>query len=205
MSALPVYLGILWGHLPRGIIRTTRNICRRDESPVPFCLARRDNTGKRARTVFNTLGNIHLDSPQGPFPVSLVEMASEDNSFIPRDVILKLHAISIGFPIVGETEYVAVEKFFNPVVKPPDTRTELLLAEWINSEGTVKGNDANNVYQHLISLSAREIEHGSVLRNHSKSIFTEFTFDGESSNCNYINHPESLSIRNDRGKIRNMR
>jgi hypothetical protein len=201
MPSAPIYLGVLWGHLPRGFIRTTRNICRKDEGAVPFCLARRNNTGKQATTVFNSLGNYHLDSSMGPFPVSLVEMISQSSSAAPVDFITKLHCISIGFPVAGEREFSAHEKFYNPVVRPPaDPDVPLMLTELISADG--RRNDTGIGFLHRLSQRAiRPCDIKSSLVG-LDSFITGAGFDGETSDCDYINHPHARHVRNDRGKVR---
>jgi hypothetical protein len=137
MSRPDIFLALLWGHIPSGIIRCSRNISRRAERSVPFALSRNQNTGRPALTLINSFGNYHFQSVQGPRPVSLVEIASISPTPIPTEVVSLLHAISVGFPIAGEQLYSANEKFNNPTVPPPSDVRDLQLQMWLGSGGIV--------------------------------------------------------------------
>jgi|LauGreDrversion4_2_1035121.scaffolds.fasta_scaffold182267_3 hypothetical protein len=192
-----VNLALLWGHIPRGIIKCTRNICQRYERDVPFVLARDRNTGRHTTTSVHSLGSFHIATSVGPFPVSLVELVSLGPTSIPHYVIPILHTISLGFPIVGDSIYCRSEKFFNPVVSPPQDSMGLAIQDWYRIEGDQR------ILISPDSLSKRLLDggHGSVSVCDSKLLPKESykDFPGEFSCSNYTDHPEASHVRRDRG------
>ena len=192
-------LALLWGHMPRGIIQTSRHICQRYERPVPFALSRDSNTGRPARTVIHSFGSYHISTSIGPFPVSLVEMTSVGPRSVPFDVLARLHAISVGFPIVGDQLYTKHEKYHNPVIPHPADLTELALQPWYDFD---LGN------RRLVSpdgLSTQLLDRGmDPLSVHHSMI----PADGqptdevdEDTEFEYMDHPRSRFVRRDRGKV----
>jgi hypothetical protein len=193
----PVFLALLWGHLPQGIIRVSRPICNKYERPVKFALARSSSTGKPCSTVFSTRGSYHIQTKTGPLPVSLVELCTYSPTSIPLSDCQKLHSISLGSPIVGDNLYTKYEKLYNPVVRYPDYKDGLLIQEWISTNGDVNV-DPSTLYTNLVDAPAQEIRHSILLENLGRSDIPEFP--GESSNCSWSDHPESVKVRRDRGR-----
>lgn len=193
----PVFLALLWGHLPQGIIRVSRPICNKYERPVKFALARSSSTGKPCSTVFSARGSYHIQTKTGPLPVSLVELSSYSPTSIPLSDCQKLHSISLGSPIVGDNLYTKYEKLYNPVVRYPDYKDGPLIQEWISTHGDVKG-DLSTLYAKLVDAPAQEIRHSMLLDNLAGLDIAEFP--GESSDCSWADHPESVKVRRDRGR-----
>jgi hypothetical protein len=192
-----IFLSVLWGKFPRGIINCTRRICRNPSGDVEFKLARDHSIGAPARTSFNLLSTGHLHTSQGPFPVSLVELRPSEHSHLPKETVSVLHGLSLGFPIVGESKYINSEKFFNPVVKPPGVDIPLMLRPWIDSEGN-ELQESLSFKDFLRKCGISGTQSDSVLmRSHE---FSESSFDGEQSVCAYTDHPESRGVRRDRGR-----
>jgi hypothetical protein len=194
-----VNLALLWGHIPRGIIRTSRNICKRYESVVPFALSRDSITGRAAQTVIHSFGSYHIHTSIGPFPVSLVEMSSWSTQSIPLEVVARLHTISVGYPIVGDQLYTKHEKYYNPVVSHPSDDIKLALQPWYEYDSD---------YCRLIlsdSLSPKLLDHGfSILNLHDSMIVGDIEdsdVEEVDSNCRYVDHPRSQFVRRDRGKV----
>ncbi len=194
-----LHLGILWGHISPGIIRLSRPICSRYEGPAPFTLARSNATGKKCYSWFNSLGHYHINAGPGPQPVSLVEMLSANTSFVSSDVSLRLHAIAIGYPIVGDNLYTEHEKYYNPVIRIPQYPGTPLLQLWLNAGKMVLNSD--NLTSQLIDF------HGLVEFDKSKLYGLDvseelgFNFQGENSPCQWADHPSSVTVRRDRGKV----
>ena len=192
-----VNLALLWGHIPRGIIRTTRHICRKYEVEVPFVLARDSNTGRAASTTFHSFGSYHFNTSVGPYPVSLVEFVSSGPESIAKDIIARLHAVSLGFPVVGDDLFPRHEKFFNPVVPIPLDERDLALQEWYklsNSERVLLRHD--HLTQRLLDgdASPRNVL-DSILPNHIYTIAQSQVH----SSSRYLDHPEASKVRRDRG------
>lgn len=187
-------MALLWGHIPSGIIRCSRNISRRSERLAPFALSRNQNTGRPALTLINSFGNYHFQSVQGPRPVSLVEIGSISPTTIPREVVSILHAISVGFPIAGEQLYSATEKFYNPTVPPPSDVRDMQLQMWLGSGGIVI---SEKLSQNLIDFR-RPYLNQAESKIISESFELHADFPGETSSCEYLNHPEAVRVRGDR-------
>ena len=194
--ATMIKLAILWGHIPRGISRCTHRISRRQERIVPFALSRNGFTGMPAESVISSFGSYHLLTSQGPRPASLVEIMSQSSGPAPTQVVSILHAISIGFPVAGEVVYAQHEKFLNPILPIPVDVPECLLQDWIDQGASAVFEDG---------LSRRLMDYRDAPVNQSDSVVRwetidiEHHFAGESSKCNYVDHPESTHVRRDRG------
>jgi len=194
-----VNLALLWGHLPPGIIRTTRRICSRYEREAPFALARDSFTGKAASTIFHTFGAYHLQTPAGPFPVSLVELISAGPNSIPVDIVSCLHSVAIGFPVVGDNLFPKHEKFFNPVISIPIEENELALQEWYQFSESVRSpiNEDRLTGRLLDGEMSRRNIFDSILPNH----FYAIEHADVDSGRGYIDHPEASRVRRDRGVV----
>jgi hypothetical protein len=196
MISYPIKLALLWGHMPRGIVRCSRNICRRrDDLEVSLSLARNSSTGRKADSIFSSFGEFHLETSQGPRPVSLVEVVTRCPVGFPENSASLLHSISIGFPVVGEVSFSKFEKFCDPVVPPPPDIKAPLIQNWIDESGNLLSEDR-------LSCVVKEF-HGNKM-NPSDSIlrtlkFEGEEFDGEDSSCRYVDHPKASSVRRDRG------
>jgi len=196
---MKVNLGLLWGHLPRGIIRCNRNIAARSEHSVPFVLSRNQNTGREVTSIFNSFGNFHLSTSSGPVPVSLVEIQTNHPRSIHLEDANLLHAISLGFPVVGDLKYTMAEKFYNPVVFPPMDPLPLLLQPWYEIRGAEKELVESD------DLSSRLLDGPPIRLCPTQSlIHATLTgepthFPGENSYCRYTDHPEAVHVRRDRG------
>ena len=178
-------------------MRCTRNICKSPESFVDFKLARKNSTGLSVDTRFSLLKHSHLITSLGPCPVSIVEIQPSRTSKVPLDTISILHSLSLGFPVVGETQYLNYEKFYNPVAAPPEDKFQLMLRSWMDSDGQVLESPLW-IGDILPEFEGTRWPFKSKLL-HSYNI-NEFSFDGEVSACEYSNHPGSVAIRRDRGR-----
>jgi hypothetical protein len=194
-----VFLSLVWGHIPKGVIRCARTLCKTPDEYPGFKLARGPDTGKPAVTLFHSLGNCHISSSQGPTPVSVMETRTVAHpSISPRDALI-LHAISIGFPVVGEQKYLHLEKFFNPVFQPPDSEEEIMLTLWFDVTGFEIEGALEKVTRLIADNPFDHTRPRSLLADTRQ--YTDLSeFSGESSACRFIDHPESRIVRNDRGK-----
>ena len=196
-SKASVSLALLWGHIPRGIIQCRRHISRRDHGEVPFVLSRSVSTGRPAQTLFHSFGNYHMDTSIGPFPVSLVEMLIEESGPVPSHIQAVLHSLSVGFPIVGERDYEKSEKFFNPTVPPPGDEIDTMFQAWLSLDRFLLNPDL--LTARLRDYQGRQLRvDDSVLTE--RSIESGYHFPGETGSCAYIDHPEAVSVRSDRGR-----
>jgi hypothetical protein len=199
-SKTGISLALLWGHIPAGVIRTSRHVSRRDSGPVPFVLARNEATGRSLQSYVRSFGSYHIDTSRGPFPVSLVELRLVAISpSVPENVHAILHSLSLGFPIVGEQEYLKSEKFFNPAVPPPLDNFELQLQDWLSPAGGLLRVDS--LSSKLLDYRGKALEaRDSLLRDYESTGVG--LFPGESSSCSYVSHPEASHVRRDRGKVK---
>jgi hypothetical protein len=110
-----------------------------------------------------------------------------------------LHAISVGFPVVGDTVFMPAEKFLNPTVHIPEDVYPLLLKPWVDSTGTIL-RDTSTFMEYLLDPITGLNENQSKLL-HSTRADEDYTSEGEGSHCRYVDHPESVLIRRDRGRI----
>ena len=191
-----VNLALLWGHIQRGIIRCSRSIVRRSEAPVPYALGRKTSEGRLSTTYIHSFGNFHLQTSTGPFPVSLVEIATISPSTIPEEYACFLHCLSIGYPVAGESIFRVYEKFYNPVVVTPVECTEPLIQNWLSAEGEVILSD--NISTRLADFYRLPLDSRESKLNTLPETFIA-AYPGESSACGYINHAQASHIRNDRG------
>jgi hypothetical protein len=166
---------------------------------VHFALARNKCTGKELRSVFSSFGNFHLNTSQGPVPVSLVELSLFQHNTLPYHDAIILHSIAIGFPIVGDVKYIHNEKFYNPVVSPPTDKIGLKLQPWYRLGG-------GNIYiVEEDKLSPQLFDSPQNIFDVSQSILKDLPesheqfFAGEVSSCRYTDHPEAVHVRRDRG------
>ena len=126
-------------------------------------------------------------------------MSSRGPRSLPEDVIACLHAIAVGYPIVGDNVFPIHEKFFNPVVSIPTDEFMLALQPWYEvMEGDVK----------LINediLTGRLLDGGPNPRHVIDSVlFHQLSSHAQQeqySESKYLNHPEAASVRRDRGKL----
>ena len=183
--------------MPKGLIRCTRHISRKYEHEVDFALARLNSSGRSVLSRFSSFGNYHINTSQGPRPVSLFEVSTRAPNGIPLDVAIKLHSISIGFPLVGEYSYSSYEKFYNPVVKAPEDIPRLLLQLWLSPDGSLRNED--RLSRELVDYTGQPLGlPDSILFNRLNEIID--TFPGETSACGWTDHPKSGSVRRDRGR-----
>ena len=195
MPSNPIRLALLWGHLPRGIVRCSRNICQRPERETLFALARNSSSGRKAETLVSSFGEFHLDTSQGPRPVSLVEISSSSETYAPSESVSFLHCISLGYPVVGERIFSVLEKFYDPVLPSPEDLVTPYIQDWLGPGGSLIREDE-------ISQLLREFQgipkQPSESRLHNLSVPSE-RFPGEDSTCRYVDHPAAVSVRRDRG------
>lgn len=199
MESAVIKLGIVFGHFPNGLVISTRSICR-NRLGDSFSLCRKQLDGLRATTFMHSFGNYHYPTTKGPIPASLVEFFSLSSKCISTDVLARMHAVSVGFPILGESQYIVDEKFYNPVLQPPSDIENLLLQNWIDSCNTVINEDL--LSGNLIKFKeSTPLHSGSRLLTQIEKFQADFSavdFLSENSACAWNDHPRSHRIRRDR-------
>ena len=136
-----------------------------------------------------------MNTSQGPRPISLFQAASHVEECIPTEVATILHCLAIGFPVVGESFYNSNEKFFNPTVPPPSDDFPVMLHPWLGRDGTIL-TEPRALTDHIVDFG-----NGALLpQPRLNKILDDDAFDAENSTCRYIDHPESVHIRRDRGR-----
>lgn len=193
-------MGLLWGHITPGLIKVSRPICRRYESPTDFVLARSGVSGKKCTSWVHHLGHYHIKAKHGPHPVSLVEMCTSTTSSIPIESVLRLHAVALGHPVVGEDKYIKHEKYYNPVIPAPVYKGGIQLQRWLRSSSDP--SEIENFTSKLLDFRGWNEPLRSRLHKLDIVENQESQFPGEESACNWTDHPESVTVRRDRGRPR---
>ena len=119
---------------------------------------------------------------------------------VSSEVVSRLHAVSLGYPVLGESVYSDHEKFYNPAVSVPGDVASPILHDWISPCGTILSPD--RISRLLIDFDREDIQSSESIVY--KSIEKQLSvFPGENSLCQWLNHPKSVHIRGDR--VRNIR
>lgn len=165
-----------------------------------FALARSGAVGKKCHSWFNSLGHYHISVRETPHPVSLVEILSVSARSIPSEIVHSLHAISIGHPIVGDNLFTRHEKYYNPVIRYPNYHPSPIIQSWIDPNGSFA--DIGNITSKLQDFNGVNSNMTSRLANMEVSADGDMGFPGETTTCQWADHPESVTVRRDRGKCR---
>lgn len=189
-----IKLAILFGHIPAGVIQSTRRICRNAER-TGYCLARTASEGKSATTALRSFGNYHLQTQMGPVPASLVELYSFSAGGVPSNSLARLHAISLGFPVMGENDFLSNERFYNPVITPPADVKSPLIQDWLSLDSSSLHME-DNLSSLLMDFDGKVFHENSTLRGFLEG--SRVTFPGETSTCNWTSHPKAIHVKRDR-------